>query len=118
MRRTNDTLSVILKLMLIITIVAVLVWVGISVWGNIVIDNQKHAGELPAAPSAEKAPYQVNVTASNQVLYCRTYSIPRRGVYVLEEYYSVNKGKWVFSKVPLEMDSFYWGPITVTARTK
>ena len=53
----NEWLSAMLKLMAIIAICLAVLWGGLSIWGNIAVDNDKS----PDPPKESKAGYELSL---------------------------------------------------------
>lgn len=105
--------SVILKSIAIVGVALLVLWIGFSAYGNWSIGHQALA---LVPPSASKARYQFDVTATRQTYLTNDYSEPRAGVYRLNGYYYMKSGKWVYSKSILNLDTYYWGQVVETTR--
>ena len=110
-QRVNDWLSIILKMMAICIIVVGVLWVGLSIWGNIANSNDD-----PDPPDESKAGYVVMLHATRQTLYTNKVSDLGNGRYDVQGYYELIKNKWVFRDIHLPLDEYYFGDITIKSR--
>ena len=106
----NDSLSIVLKSMLIIAIVIGVFWFGLSIWGNIANNDG------PDPPDENKAAYLVVLKATGQQIYTDQVSDSGNGIYELNGYYELIKNKWVYNDTILPLDKYYFGDITVRRR--
>ena len=108
----NDSLSIILKIMAIIAITIGVLWFGLSIWGNIAIDNDKS----PDPPKESKAGYEILLHATGQTLYSNKVSDLGNGRIELNGYYEIEKDKWIYRNIDISLDKYYFGDITVRRR--
>lgn len=117
-QRLNDLGSLIIKFLIIALASVFIIYLGISVYGNIVLNRAESSGGLPVYPSISKAQYEITLTTTGQKLLAKEYEQPSEGVYVLDGYYSVNDGKWRWTDRTLSLDTFYFGEINIQRRSK
>ena len=115
MRTLNDLGSIILKWMLIVGVALTILYFGLSIWGNIAINQ---ANKPPELPSLANAPYQVTFDVTGEMMQVDSYTEISNGIYQVDNYYSLDNGKWQLHKGVLELDEKYWGPITIEKRVK
>jgi len=97
--------------MAITAIVIIVLWVGLSIWGNIANNDG-----VPDPPDENKAAYLVVLQATGQEIYTDKVSDSGNGIYELNGYYELIKNKWVYNDTILPLDKYYFGDITVRRR--
>ena len=107
----NDWLSIILKGMVIFIIIIGVLWLGLSIWGNI---TEKSAAAPP--PSIDKAPLVFTIVNTGQQILTTDYSVEADGRYTLHGFYNLEKGKWKWRNEDLTIDEFYFGEIKIIRR--
>jgi len=107
----NDWLSIILKGIVIFIVIVGVLWLGLSVWGNL-------AEKSPAAklPTIDKAPIVFTITNTGQQVLAKNYTTESDGRYTLHGFYNMEKGKWKWRSDDLTIDPFYFGKITILRR--
>ena len=116
MRTINNFLSAVLKFIAIVLAILAILYVGLSVYGNIWGD--KPAGTTPSPPSVTKAEYSFTIKATGQTIYADSYVTINKGEYYLKDYYRLENGKWRWTDSNLKLNEKYFGPIEVKRRTE
>jgi len=108
-------MSIIKKMILILVllvIVAVLFWIGMSVYANFF---QKPEGSLPEMPDIEKATYSVLIKNTHNLLLTDEYE--KQGtIYILDGYWQLMGQKWEYRDSRLVLDEAIFGTIEVKRR--
>ena len=118
LQRLNNFLSVVLKSVVLILLILLIPYVGVTIYGNVVSNRPAVTDTLPAMPSIKDAPFQVKLTVSGQTLLAKSYTQPAEGVYILNGFYTPADKKWIYRKGELKLDPYYWGTLTVERRVK
>ena len=118
LRTSNEVLSLILKIILILVGVVFTFWMSTSIYANITEDNIDTG--LPDFPNVEKAEYLVVVKATGEVLLTDDYNtaLGEKGqeVHTLHNYWQVKKNKYRYFDHDLPLDEYYFGDIIITRR--
>ena len=117
--RISQVESVILKGIGIIAAVALVAYALLSVVGNIVLNRQ--ADPESGYPSKGKAPYQLTITTTGQLIFTKKYEVLKNDdpqIYRLPSgfYITTDKGEVDYLKPPLELNERIWGEIVVKKR--
>jgi len=118
LQRLNDTTSLILKLLIIFLATVAILYLGVSVYGNIAMSNALKTDGLPAYPGVSKAPYEITLTTTGAKLLVKEYDNPSDGVYILNGYYSLKDDRWQWTDRSLKLDEYYFGDIKIIRRVK
>lgn len=111
----DKSLSVVLKLIIIVALILFAVYIGLAVGANIFEGNQPTSSGMPSMSDAQ---YKVILTTSGVVLLTDKYDQPSPGKYLLHGYYDYKQGKWERIADDLELDEYYFGKIKVEVRKR
>ena len=110
LRGTNEFLSVVLKLVVIVVIVLTVCMVGLSVFAHFTEDKG-----LPEFPALADAPYIIQVRNTGQILLGKPEAVSS-GKVLLKGYYTLRDNKWVWLDGSLSLDEHYFGDIIIIKR--
>lgn len=101
----NDWLSIVWKGLGLLFLAAFIIYIGLSVWGNIATSNMQNNAEGP------KATYEFLVATTGEKIYANEYEKPADGQYLLNGYYVLERNRWRWHSDVLLLDEEYTGPI-------
>ena len=105
----------ILVILLVIMLVAVVGFIGTSIYANCAVFNKATLGPADTSPSIEVARYSLKIVNTGRIIYTDEYT--KDGlVYTLSSYWEMVKGKYVLRKHELRLDESIFGPVLVKRR--
>ncbi len=120
LQNTKDVSSIILMWMAIAFVSLLVLYLGISVWGNIALSRANNT-EVPEMPAITKAPYQVDIYTTGQTLLAKEYvtiKADKPAKYDIVHYYTIVGNEWLLVESTLPIDEYYWGEIIIKQRVK
>ena len=108
---SNKTLSLILKIVLLVGLICGVAWILLSVVGNIWTNDG-----TADYPSVDKARYKLTIRATGEMLFTNDCDLPTNGVYVMNGYYELSDGEYRWHDISQTLDEKYFGPIRLEKR--
>lgn len=115
----NKTASLVIKLLIIAAACVGIAWLLLSVVGNVVANNPDDP--YSKAPAEKKAGHEFYIKATRQKVYAVDYETVKADdpqQWLLQGYWTDEKGKYRHNEGTLLLDEYYWGEITVTRRAE
>lgn len=105
----------ILVIVLVLMLVAVVGFIGTSIYANCAVFNKATLGSVDTSPSIEDARYSLKIVNTGRVIYTDEYA--KDGlVYILPYYWERVDGKYVHRPGELRLDEAVFGPVLVKRR--
>lgn len=104
-----------LFILLIVMLVAVVGFIGTSIYANCAVFNKATLGPADISPSIENAQYSLKIVNTGRVLYTDEYTKDGT-VYTMSSFWELVKGKYVLRKHELRLDETVFGPVLVKRR--
>lgn len=108
----NEWLSIIIKVGIIAAIVCGGLWVGVSIYGNVVEGKTTEV----RMPEIDKAQYVVTLKATGEKFLTDDWDSSIQGQYIMHGYYELEDNKWRWHEANLLLDEFYFGDIIISRR--
>ena len=105
---TNQSLTLIIKILVIIFMVAAGAWFLISILGNTLL-----ADNPPDQPDTK---FKFLIINTGEYIFTDDYTEVYRGSYILHGYYELKDNKYRWHEKDLPINDDYFGPVVVTSQ--